>query len=527
MRATIDHETLLSGLNAVCGSAAATESTPSMPILSHVLVSVAGETVTFGCTDTKRAAVARRKASGTEEGAVAVPVVLLRKIVRSMPAGVPIVVEGEPNNYMALRAEWRDATGGHKVAFRLVGKPAIDFPRLPSAVDACSPVDARALRECIDGVLPAVSTDATRPHLCGVYLESDGSTIRATASDGHRALRVSRSATCAAWEGKILVPRDGAKELLAVLKADRVALAVADGYLNLRVGDDSDVAAVKLSEACDPVGFWTIVQGHLGASPDSTATVDRKELLAAVKALGKLCGMDEGVVIGASPAGMRVAVAEKARGAGRRELAATLDGSPAACCVSARYLSETLARLDGDTVTIGLRAKVDDPIQVRDASGDTAIIMPIRDGNLSDAWPTEQVHGEAKVEPKVKRKARAVPVHAPVTPANVVTLPVAAPASVTPAPHRKPATVTPIRPKRVAATAPAPAKPGELPALESLPRYERIAVDGLPKGARQVGPASELPFGVVTHFRDRTGREWVQVAERGRVQTTEMRRVAS
>lgn len=61
--------------------------------------------------------------------------------------------------------------------------------RAPDPMTARPAVDPAALRAWLAGVAPCISTEETRFYLNGIYIEAEGKTLLATATDGHRMRR--------------------------------------------------------------------------------------------------------------------------------------------------------------------------------------------------------------------------------------------------------------------------------------------------------------------------------------------------
>lgn len=113
-----------------------------------------------------------------ESGAVCVQASLLNQLVGSMPDG-DLHLEVSDSQGMLLQQ-------GHS-EYRMLTLDAADFPPAPDfGGEAELTLPMGTLREAIDSVVYAVSTDMHRPILTGVLFNYDGETLTLVATDTHR-----------------------------------------------------------------------------------------------------------------------------------------------------------------------------------------------------------------------------------------------------------------------------------------------------------------------------------------------------
>ncbi|HEY3781357.1 MAG TPA: DNA polymerase III subunit beta [Fimbriimonadaceae bacterium] len=113
-----------------------------------------------------------------EKGAVCVQAQLLNQLVTSMPDG-DLHLEVSENQGMLLQQ-------GHS-EYRMLTLDAADFPEPPDfGGEGELTLPMGTLREAIDSVIYAVSTDTHRPILTGVMFNYDGQTLTLVATDTHR-----------------------------------------------------------------------------------------------------------------------------------------------------------------------------------------------------------------------------------------------------------------------------------------------------------------------------------------------------
>src|SRR5581483_9390570 len=117
-------------------------------------------------------------------GSTTVPAHMIYDIVRKLPEGAQVVIEGTGERaVLTVRAG--------RSRFTLQTLPESDFPDLAAGEMTHSfKLAAADLKRLIDKTQFAISTEETRYYLNGIYMHAAGSgknaTLRAVATDGHR-----------------------------------------------------------------------------------------------------------------------------------------------------------------------------------------------------------------------------------------------------------------------------------------------------------------------------------------------------
>jgi len=242
-------------------------SKPSIPILSHVLVHAENGTATLTATDLTQRLSVELPAEG--------------EINTCLPAKtLAALVKPESKNDTSVCVV--DVEGGvanvvlDDITTRLPALVPDDFPSSTEAagLSLVALWPARELSQALAYVLPAVSDDLTRPHLCGVCLV-DG---RAASTDGHR-LHV--AALPSAIAESSYLPIGAAASLARLLDRDGHVVLARTGDL-LRVRCDNWTLDTKLKvEVFPPID--QVVPAVI--SMPTWVEVESKLL---VKALGRL-----------------------------------------------------------------------------------------------------------------------------------------------------------------------------------------------------------------------------------------------
>jgi len=213
MDITIRTEQLRIAINRAKTIAADKKST--MPILTHVLldaeITPEGGRLTVRANDLEMSLCSQHPCEVKKAGTLAVPAKALSEIVKALPDAATRLKAGA-NNRMEL-------TNGAS-SFRLAGMAAEDFPAMPSPGEAEWNQVGSSLKDGLDRVAFAMSSDETRYNLNGVYVEGTEAGVNLVATDGHRMALycLDQSNRLGLEVGKgVIVPRKAVGELRSLL----------------------------------------------------------------------------------------------------------------------------------------------------------------------------------------------------------------------------------------------------------------------------------------------------------------------
>ena len=185
MKVTVERAQLLKSLGHVHR---VVERRNTIPILGNVLIRAENARLSLKATDLDLEVTETLAAETGTGGSTTVPAHMFYDIVRKLPDGAQIVLEGDGDrSVLAIRAG--------RSRFTLQTLPENDFPDLAAGDMTHSFTLAAAdMKRLIDRTQFAISTEETRYYLNGIYLHAAGSakaaTLRAVATDGHRLAQV-------------------------------------------------------------------------------------------------------------------------------------------------------------------------------------------------------------------------------------------------------------------------------------------------------------------------------------------------
>jgi DNA polymerase-3 subunit beta len=225
MKFTIQRGALLDGLQKV---QSVVEKRNTIQILGNILCTTKGNELSLSATDLEVGIKISIPIDSQQDGKITLSAKHFLDIVRELP-DKPLQISRKDN-------DWVEIVCG-KTRFKIVSLSADEYPSLPTFEEKnYFEAKTEALNDMIDRTHFAVSTDATRYHLNGVYFEPlENNIIRMTATDGHRLSLVDHEVFLKSPELKrgIIIPKKGLLELRKLLSdgSPQVGLCFERGYV--------------------------------------------------------------------------------------------------------------------------------------------------------------------------------------------------------------------------------------------------------------------------------------------------------
>jgi DNA polymerase III subunit beta len=228
MKLTASREDILNPLQSVIG---VVERRQTMPVLANVLLSARDDTLSITGTDLEVELVATASASVQATGDITVPGRKLLDIFKALPEKTSVTLSTEGD---------RVSLKGGRSRFTLSTLPAAEFPVVDEInAQQTLTVSQGEFRRLIDKTHFSMAQQDVRYYLNGMLLETEGKSLRAVATDGHRlALCETELATRAKTAQQVIVPRKGVLELQRILGAEgNLELAVGTNHVRAQVGN--------------------------------------------------------------------------------------------------------------------------------------------------------------------------------------------------------------------------------------------------------------------------------------------------
>jgi DNA polymerase III subunit beta len=227
MKLTATREDLLAPLQSVIG---VVERRQTMPVLANVLLSARDNRLAITGTDLEVELVAATKVGLEQPGDITVPGRKLVDIFRALPDGASVTLSTEGERAIVRAGRSR---------FTLSTLPAAEFPVIEeiNAAQTLS-LPQGEFRRLIDKTHFSMAQQDVRYYLNGLLLETQESSLRAVATDGHRLALCEIALSSPGKAGQVIVPRKGVLELQRILGTEGdVELAIGTNHVRAQIGD--------------------------------------------------------------------------------------------------------------------------------------------------------------------------------------------------------------------------------------------------------------------------------------------------
>ncbi len=371
MKITVERAELLKSLGRVHR---VVERRNTIPILANVLIKAEGGKLSLKATDLDLEVTDTIAAEVAPGGATTVPAHMFYDIVRKLPEGAQIVIEGSGDRaVLSIRAG--------RSRFTLQTLPESDFPDLAAGEMSHSfKLAAADFKRLIDKTQFAISTEETRYYLNGIYLHAAGtakaSTLRAVATDGHRLAQCELPLPeGAAGMPGVIVPRKTVNEVQRLIETGEgeVAIELSASKVRFTLGD-----VVLTSKLID--GTFPDYGRVIPLNNDKVLMVDKADFEAAVDRVSTVASeRGRAVKLSISGGKLVLSVTNPDSGSATEEIEVDYEAEPIDIGFNSRYLLDIAAQIEGEVAVL----KLADPgsptlIQDKDSKGALYVLMPMR-----------------------------------------------------------------------------------------------------------------------------------------------------
>ena len=358
---------LLKALQTVSG---AVPSKSTLPILECILFEVDGRKLRLSATDLEISIVQKLHVAVEVDGPtrVAVPAKRLIDTLRAL-SSVPVRFSADSEFNVAL-----DTDQGH---YKMVGYDGADYPALPELSDSVTvETDGALLRRAIQKTSFAVSKDALRPAMMGIYFQINRDLGKAVATDGHRLVKLQLDNLSCTEDLDFIVPEKAMSLAAKVATDDTCTLTVDSGYAGFDFGD-SRVLARLIDEP------YPNYQAVIPIDNDKKMTANRDAMLAAVKRVALYSStMTNQIRLSVDKDEVVISAEDLERASSAKEtVSCDYDGDALVIGFNALYLTEVLSNIDSEDVLFEFsspnRAGVVTPAIQKEGENMMMLIMPV------------------------------------------------------------------------------------------------------------------------------------------------------
>jgi DNA polymerase-3 subunit beta len=339
MKLTASRDDLLAPLQSVIG---VVERRQTMPILANVLLAAHDNRLSITGTDLEVELVATANITVQHNGAITVPGRKLLDIFRALPEKMNVTLSSEGER-LSLRAG--------RSRFTLSSLAAAEFP-VVDEINAQQTINVAQgeFRRLIDKTHFAMAQQDVRYYLNGMLLESEGSALRAIATDGHRlALCETQLEGHHKASHQVILPRKGVLELQRILGSEgRIELGIGTNHVRAQIGDIRFTS--KLIDGRFPE-YGRVIP----ASPSKLIDAEREPLRQALQRTAILSNEKyRGVRVAMKPDLMMIQAHNPEQEEAEDEVEVNYKGDEVEIGFNVNYLLDALNAIDTDRVEIGL-----------------------------------------------------------------------------------------------------------------------------------------------------------------------------
>lgn len=362
MKLQVTQENLTKALGSVARVA---NSRGTLPILSNVLLKTVDGRLSIAATNLDIAITHYIGSKVSTEGSITVPARLMQDFVSSLPSGV---IELKLDEYkLHIKADQYNST--------INGISAEDYPVMPAIADGTTwQIPGKLLKQALQQVVIAASSDEARPVLTGVYWHTFENKLYMVATDSYRLAE--KSLIKIDKDVDLLIPASALQDLLRVLGdyEEDVVVTHDDQQVLFKVGDVELVT--RLIE-----GKYPDYRKLIPRAFASEATLKKTELNNITKVSSLFARESAGsVTLNLDAEKQQVSIRSIASQIGENTASATANvTNEGAITLNSRYILDALHALGGEDVRVAFNGKLE-PCVLIDPNADDYlhVIMPLK-----------------------------------------------------------------------------------------------------------------------------------------------------
>lgn len=366
MKLTASRQALLGALQTVIG---VVERRQTMPILANVLLDAKDNRLRITATDITVELQATADVDVDLAGQVAVPGRKLFDICKALPDSSDVK--------LSLKSERVTVQSGRS-RFSLSTLPASEFPVIED-IEASQAVElpASVIRRLVEKTYFAMAQQDVRYYLNGMLLETDGLSIRAVATDGHRlAVCENELSENPLPTQQVILPRKGVLELQRLLTGDEtLQFEMGKNHLRITVGDVRFTS--KLID-----GRFPDYQRVIPTDVQNFLIVDRESLRSALQRAAILSNEKyRGIRLEVRDSGAKIMAHNPEQEEAEEQVEVEYSGDDIEIGFNVTYLLDAIGAVDHETVRLSLKdANSSCVISVPeiDKTDSKYVVMPMR-----------------------------------------------------------------------------------------------------------------------------------------------------
>lgn len=340
----------------------------TMPVLVNILLEADADQLKVFATDLEVSLTDQVQVKVIAPGKVAVTAKSLFEITRKLSEGT-IQLTKKENNWLEIKQG--------KFLSKIVGISANDYPIFPGYnPQAFIKIEAALFREMIDKTIYSVSTDETRYHLNGVYLEMQ-SGLKMVATDGHRMSLIKKELPGLKSEVNynVIIPRKGLHEIRKILEGidEEIRFAIEGSQFILSF--NSMNLMIRLIE-----GKYPNYQQFIPQKLPQKITINRDSFINSLERVSLLANQkSKAVLLQFSNDKMEISSSNPELGDAKEEIEIEYKGPDMKIGFNAKYITDILNSINNDLVDFELNDQISPGlVRPHDDQSYTCVVMPMR-----------------------------------------------------------------------------------------------------------------------------------------------------
>lgn len=368
MKITVLKNDILKGVSKVI---TAVNPRNTLPILANILIETLDkDTLKIVGTDLEIGIISSVKADITEKGDITVPAKKFMDIVKEAPEE-DIEIHVTKNNSITIKSG--------KAFFKLMGLPKDDFPKF-SEVDLKEAIEIEkgVLKECVDLVSFAISTDETRYVLNGALVIVKEKQIKMISTDGRRLAIIEKPLDIKAkTEFEVIIPTKTLHEISKNIQDEEGTVFVVEQGNQMFFKIEETTIISRLIE-----GHFPNYEQVIPSEERIKATIDREKFLATIRRVSLLTSLESQAIKVDLLKNNKMLLSSRSPNLGESKEEIELElqqGEEITIGFNPQYLIDVLKHLTIKTVVLTLNSP-EKPGVISGKDGYTYIIMPMQIG---------------------------------------------------------------------------------------------------------------------------------------------------
>ncbi|MDR0618171.1 MAG: DNA polymerase III subunit beta [Endomicrobium sp.] len=372
MKVICGKDELMKGLQIVSPIAS---SKSTLPVLSNFLFETDTDKIKLSSTDLEIAVQCYIKGEIVEEGGITIPAKRFADIIKELSPDPEIEIKADDANQINIKSG--------KSKFNLMGISQKEFPVLPEFPKDNNIIIKRGIfTSMVKKTIFAVSKDAQRYVLNGVYVIIEDYKLKMVSTDGRRLAYIEDNSVKTNVKGKAIVPSKAMTDILRLLTSDVQSEAIKLGLTDNQIALDMD-GITFLSTLIE--GTFPSYEQVIPKTTESKIRLNVKNTLAAVKQMSLLTAdkissdRSTAVKFYFSSNNLKISASTAGLGSGEVDLEVEYKNEPTEINFNPNFVKEVLQNIDEEFIIFEFKNALNPAkIYPENDKNYLCVIMPMR-----------------------------------------------------------------------------------------------------------------------------------------------------